>query len=131
MRQAVVIVRRRGRVLLLRWPEGQRFAGLWDFPRFPIVSERPAELRREMAENVLAMTGVAIAPGKHLKTLTHSVTRFRITLECYEAEFLSDGNGAETAVKSRWLRPAELESYPLSSTGRKLARLVHSVEDAD
>ena len=81
VRQAVVLVRRRGRVLLLRWPEGQRFAGLWDFPRFPIVSERSAELRREMAENILALTGVVAAPGRHFKTLTHGVTRFRITLE--------------------------------------------------
>jgi A/G-specific adenine glycosylase len=126
VRQAAVVVRHRGRVLLLRWPEGGRFAGLWDFPRFPIVSARAAELRRELAENVLALTGVAIAPGKHLKTLTHAVTRFRITLECYEAEFLSDSDGAETAVKTRWLRPVELDAYPSSSTGRKLARLVHA-----
>lgn len=126
VRQAVVLVRRRGRVLLLRWPEGGRFAGLWDFPRFPIVSERPAELHREMAENILTMTGVVAAPGRHVKTLTHGVTRFRITLECYEAEFLSDDKAIENRLETRWLRPAELEKYPLSSTGRKLARLIYT-----
>ena len=122
VRQAVVLVRRRGRVLLLRWPDGQRFAGLWDFPRFPVVSERAAELHREMAENILALTGVVAAPGRHVKTLTHGVTRFRITLECYEAEFLSM-SGEKRVLETRWLRPSELEAYPLSSTGRKLARL--------
>jgi A/G-specific adenine glycosylase len=158
VRQAVVLVRRRGRVLLLRWSEGQRFAGLWDFPRFPVVSERPAELRREMADNILALTGVVAAPGRHVTTLTHGVTRFRITLECYEAEFLSNGkasnknrvpllrrssagrgplpgtacnqavahSGQNCALETRWLRPAELDAYPLSSTGRKLARLVQA-----
>jgi A/G-specific adenine glycosylase len=130
VRQAVVIVRRRGRVLLLRWPEGRRFAGLWDFPRFPIESDRPADVRRELADNVLALTGVVVAPGRQIKTLTHGVTRFRITLECYEAAFLSNGNSAETALETRWLRPEELETYPLSSTGRKLARLLQAVGHA-
>lgn len=126
VRQAAVLVRRRGRVLLLRWPEGVRFAGLWDFPRFPITAERPAEIRRELAENVLALTGAVIAPGKQLATLTHGVTRFRITLDCHEAEFLSNDKTVANHMETRWLRPAELASYPLSSTGRKLAKLVCS-----
>jgi A/G-specific adenine glycosylase len=124
VRQAAVIVRRRGRVLLLRWPEGGRFGRLWDFPRFPLDSACPAEVRRALAENVLALTGVVIAPGRQVKTLTHGVTRFRITLECYEAEFLSNGKRAATMLEIRWLRPKELEKCPLSSTGRKLARLL-------
>ena len=62
--KAAVIVRRRGRVLLLRWPEGERFAGLWDFPRFAITSQRPTDIHREIAENVLALTGVVAAPGR-------------------------------------------------------------------
>jgi A/G-specific adenine glycosylase len=128
VREAVVLVRRRGRVLMLRWPEGRRFAGLWDFPRFPIESDRPADVRRELAENVLALTGVVVAPDRQVKTLTHGVTRFRITLECYEAAFLFNGREVETALETRWLRPAELETYPLSSTGRKLARLLQTLD---
>jgi A/G-specific adenine glycosylase len=129
VREAAVLVRRRGRVLLLRWPEGRRFAGLWDFPRFPIDSERPAEVRRELAEKVLALAGVVVAPERQIKTITHGVTRFRITLECYEAAFLSNGKPVKTTLETRWLRPAELEALPLSSTGRKLARLVHTLGD--
>ena len=34
--EAAVLVRRRGRVLLIQWPEGRRWAGLWDFPRFAV-----------------------------------------------------------------------------------------------
>jgi len=129
VREAAVLVRRRGRVLLLRWPEGRRFWRLWYFPRFPIDSERPAEVRRELAAKVLALTGVVVAPDRQVKTITHGVTRFRITLTCYEAAFLSNGKGAETTLETRWLRPADLETYPLSSTGRKLARLLHTLGD--
>ena len=144
VREAAVLVRRRGRVLLLRWPEGRRWAGLWDFPRFPLhkaatggratlhktatggraTRERriPAALRHELVENVRQLTGLIVSPGEHLKTITHGVTRFRITLDCYLAEYVSSANDVQSPLETRWLRPSELEGYPLSSTGRRLAR---------
>jgi A/G-specific adenine glycosylase len=124
VREAALVVRRRGRVLLLRWPEGRRWAGLWDFPRFPLAGESHTGIDRELAENVRALTGVMVAPGRRITTLTHGVTRFRITLDCYEAEYVSVDKTAATLLETRWLRPAELADYPLSSTGRKLANLV-------
>jgi A/G-specific adenine glycosylase len=121
--EASALVRRGGRVLLIQWPEGRRWAGLWDFPRFPITGQNSAEVHRELVENVRRMTGVTIAPGPWVKTLRHGVTRFRITLDCFEASYVAADGRAEIAVK-KWLRPAELDAYPLSSTGRKLARMV-------
>jgi A/G-specific adenine glycosylase len=123
VREAAVVVKKRGCLLLLRWPEGRRWAGLWDFPRFPIHAEQSAAMGRELAENMKSLTGVKIAPGRCIHKLTHGVTRFRITLECYEAEYLSRGKVAE-ALEIRWLLPEELEDYPLSSTGRRLAKMV-------
>ncbi len=124
VREAAVIVERRGRVLVLRWPEGRRWAGLWDFPRFPIHAQQPAALRGELAEEVRRLTGAVVAPGQRFATLSHRVTRFRITLDCHRAEYLSqaDGQAGAEAMETRWLRPVELANYPLSSTGRWLAR---------
>ncbi len=124
VREAALVVRRRGRVLLLRWPEGRRWAGLWDFPRFPLAANSPTAIGRELVENVRALTGVTAAPGRHMTTLTHGVTRFRITLDCYEAKYVSGDKRAAAPLETRWLRPAELKDYPLSSTGRKLANLI-------
>jgi A/G-specific adenine glycosylase len=122
--EVAVLVRRRGRVLLIQWPEGRRWAGLWDFPRFAVDDGQKVEIQRRLIENVRWMTGVTILPGEHRKTLRHGVTRFRITLDCYDAEYVShDGGGAENLTQ-KWVRAAELEHYPLSSTGRKLAGLV-------
>ena len=56
-----------------RRPEGRRWAGLWDFPRFPISGQMPGEVRREVVQNVRDLTGVHVAPGRHVHTLTHSV----------------------------------------------------------
>ncbi len=111
------------RVLVIQWPEGRRWAGLWDFPRFAIQTGKPVDVRRELIENVRRMTGVTITPGEHCKTIRHGVTRFRITLDCYEAQYDSHNGGGE-GFAQKWVRPAELAQLPLSSTGRKLAELV-------
>lgn len=121
--EAAVIVRRHGRVLLLECAEGGRWAGLWDFPRFRVSSRRPAALRRELVEKVRQQTRVIVKPGSRLKTIRHSVTRFRITLDCYEADYVSHPDGKAAPARMKWLRPGELGSYPLSVTGRKLAEL--------
>jgi len=121
--EAAVLVRRRGRVLLIQWPEGRRWAGLWDFPRFAVEGENEEDIQRAIVDNVRRLTGVTIVPGEHRKTLRHGVTRFRIRLDCYEAAYLSHNGGGAENLSQKWVRPAELDHYPLSSTGRKLAGL--------
>ena len=122
--EVALVVRRRGRVLLLRRPEGERWAGLWDFPRYLVSAEHPAGLAQELADHVRHQLGITIEVGDQVATLRHGVTRFRITLDCYEARYRStDGTAAAaSSVETRWLRPEELAHYPLSTTGRKLCQ---------
>lgn len=121
--EAAVIVRRRGRVLVVRGADGGRWAGLWDFPRFQVHAQDGVQRRRELVENVRRQTGVTIEPGRRLQTLKHGVTRFRITLDCYEALYVS-GKPAKRTDDVRWLRKAELDVLPLNVTARTLSRLV-------
>ena len=122
--EVALIVRRRGRVLLLRRPEGQRWAGLWDFPRYLVHAANPADVATELANHVRRQLDITIEVGDRLATLRHGVTRFRITLDCYEAKYLSAAKteAGGPAVETRWLHPGELVQYPLSTTGRKLCR---------
>jgi len=124
--EAAAIIRRQDRVLLVRCAEGGRWAGLWDFPRCAVENEHPLAIHRELKDHVRREHGIVIAPGAHLKTLRHSVTRFHITLECYEAACVSGPEGAMDPSRVRWLTAAELDAYPLSSTGRRLSRLAGS-----
>jgi A/G-specific adenine glycosylase len=121
--EVAVLVRRRGRVLVIQWPEGRRWAGLWDFPRFAVSGESEADIHRQIVDNVRRMTGVEIALGQRRKTIRHGVTRFRITLHCYDAQYVSHDGQGEIPVQ-KWIRPGELADLPLSSTGRELAGLV-------
>ncbi len=126
VRAAAVVVRRRGKVLLVRNADGERWAGLWDFPRFDCEVDAET-LIEQLTDNVRHRTGVAIEAIRPLATFRHGVTRFCITLDCFEAAAIgrsdrNDHNGDRREIV--WLRPTELHDYPLSSTGRKLANLV-------
>jgi A/G-specific adenine glycosylase len=125
LREAAIVVRRNGRVLMRQCAEGERWAGLWDFPRFELESTGPLFAREEIVAKVLDQTGITCSPGAILKSLRHGVTRYRITLDCYEATYLSGrARAAGNAAPTRWMKHAELAELPLSTTGRKIAELV-------
>jgi A/G-specific adenine glycosylase len=126
VREAAVVVRRRGKVLLRQCGPGERWSGLWDFPRFALSASRGAALRTELKDQVQRQTGIEIAPGKKLVTIKHGVTRYRITLDCFEAEFLSARRHQGTGNHQRWMAPTKLGDLPLSVTGRKIARLIRA-----
>src|SRR3989304_2335166 len=69
-------------------------------------------------------TGVTCAPATLLTTIRHGVTRYRITLDCYAADFASGRLHSANGSPLRWIAAANLADLPLSTTGRKLSRLV-------
>jgi A/G-specific adenine glycosylase len=127
LHEAAVVISKCGRVLLRRCGEGERWAGLWDFPRFAIEAEGPLVARQEIVAKVRRQTGITCQPGALFRTIKHGVTRYRITLDCYRADYsagrLKTGNG--TAVL--WVRRSQLADYPLSTTGRKIAQSIVTV----
>ena len=50
LHEAAVVVRRNGRVLVRQCAEGERWAGLWDFPRFALEAEGPLFAREEIEQ---------------------------------------------------------------------------------
>lgn len=124
VREAAVIVRKNGRVLLRQRPKGERWENMWDFPRFELASEGPLFVRDELAAKVREQTGVAVEPGGVLQTLKHSVTRYRITLDCYAARAVGGRVRSSAERPVRWTPAAEVAELPLSVTARKIAALI-------
>ncbi len=120
--EAAVIVVRRGAVLLRRCQPGERWAGLWDFPRFAIGGN-DVRLQSQLSEGVRRLAGIKIDPAEHFFTLRHGVTRFRITLQAYLARCMPARKTFANSQELCWAKPEELEDFPLSTTGRKLAQL--------
>jgi A/G-specific adenine glycosylase len=130
VREAAVIVRKNGAVLLRKCAPGERWAGLWDFPRFPLEAARPRAASDELAEKVRAQTGITIKSGQLLVILRHGVTRYRITLECYQSRHAAGRLRTSARQPARWAPLGALDEYPLSATARRLARLLNESPDA-
>ena len=124
LREAAVVIRHRGRVLMRQCGKEERWAGLWDFPRFALEADGPLFAADEIAEKVLRQSGIRCIPGPLLKRLRHGVTRFRITLDCYEATYAGGRARSAGGAPVRWLKCDVLPTLPLSTSGRKLAELV-------
>jgi len=105
-----LLVRKRGKTLLIRYPEGMRWAGLWDFPR--------AEQR---VPGLAALTGRYLIPGRLICSLKHSVTKYCITLHFHEGTD-AGSTGQKPLCEIRWVTAAELHELPLNSTARKLVQ---------
>ena len=126
--EVAVVIRRGNWVVLRHCQPGERWAGLWDFPRFAAASGNGIIATEEqIAARTRDLVGLAVAAGTHLVTIKHGVTRFRITLHCYEAALSS--RSRSTAINlakgvARWVNIDSLAGYPLSVTGRKISRLL-------
>jgi A/G-specific adenine glycosylase len=125
--EVAVVVRERGRVLLRHCQPNERWAGLWDFPRFEVSGNGHKALEEQISAGMQRLVGFDVVSARQMATIKHGVTRFRITLHCYEARRArrsakvgqNDGNGFV-----RWVPMANLDAYPLSTTGRKICRLL-------
>jgi A/G-specific adenine glycosylase len=95
---------------------------MWEFPHGPLLEGESSD---EAAARLLTeLTGLRGRLGAELITLRHGDTRFRITLVCFEAEYLSGEFRSAFYHQAAWLTPAELGAYPVSSPQRRLAKVL-------
>ena len=116
---ALVLRRRNGQVLLRCHPPDERWAGMWDFPRFPCDDPTHGNL----AAHIAAHTGQHATQWHKLATLKHGVTRFRITLDVLLAEI----DRVQTAkfppkIEFRWLSSEALADVAMNVTARQIAQ---------
>jgi A/G-specific adenine glycosylase len=124
---ALFVVHRDGRRLLVvqRGDEG-RWAGLWDFPRYALDGESSSRVPQTLAQQVKTTLGLDVAVGESVHRLKYGVTRFRITLDTYDARCLGGRLKPTGFADARWMRPAELAELPLNVSARKLSKFVTS-----
>ncbi len=122
--EVAIVIPRSSRVLLRHCQEGERWAGLWDFPRFA-VDEAPSRKTAAIIEDEVAeLTGLKVALGKPLTTIKHGVTKYRITLHCFHATPTADKQRLKQNRHLKWVSRQSLANYPLSTTGRKISQLL-------
>jgi A/G-specific adenine glycosylase len=121
-REVAVVPRRGRRVLLVQRPEAGRWAGMWEFPRGAVADGESVETAA--ARLLPELTGLHAPLGRHLLTVSHQVTRFAITLTCFEAGPPTGKFRSAFYRQRRWLRPEQLHEYPVSVPQRRLAKVL-------
>jgi len=112
----------RQQVLLRRCGPTERWAGLWDFPRFAVTAEDEMRVQNELTTLMRTTARLKVKPLQLLARIKHGVTRYRITLLCYRGEFLSPAD-QQLPIDWQWVTQSELHSFPLSSTGRRISKM--------
>lgn len=124
VQEAAVVVRREAEVFLVQRPAGGRWAGLWEFPHGPLDEGESVEAAA--GRIVLALTGLHTKRRDELLTIHHAITRYRVALTCFEAEYVGGDFASAFYVAGRWLALADLAAYPVSAPQRRLARFLLS-----
>ena len=114
-----VVIRDGEKVLLCQRPaDAGRWQNMWEVPHAAVgTDEPPGAAAARVAKE---LTGLEVAPGPELMTIKHGVTRYAITLTCVEAAVRGGAFASAFYAAGRWLTPAELADYPVSSPQRKL-----------
>ena len=118
------MVRRGAEVLLVQRPQSGRWAGLWEFPHGPLTDGESAEAAA--VRLLRELTSLQAKIGPELLSIRHGITRYHITLTCFEAELAAGAFQSAFYVAGRWLTLADLAAYPVSSPQRRLARFLLS-----
>jgi A/G-specific adenine glycosylase len=115
--EAVIgIIEKNGKFLISKRPDSGLLGGLWEFPG---GKREPGEsldetLRREIREEL----GVGITNIRHLATVKHAYTRFRVTLHARTCEVTEPPKTSSGRV--RWVSLAGMKRYPFPSGSLKV-----------
>ena len=130
----LLVLHSRGRFLMRQNQKGEWWEGLWDFPRTNVdrvpawlarleqSSEFSAARRAKLETIIESQLGLACQLVGWVRTLQHSVTRYRIKLYCFEASIGNEFDATSLDGKWKWVAAKQLDALPKTSTANKLVQ---------
>jgi A/G-specific adenine glycosylase len=125
VQEAAVVVRRGPRAFLVQRPDRGRWAGMWEFPHGSLAKGETHEAasRRLLAE----LTGLRADLGPELLTVRHAVTRFHITMVCFQARFRGGKFRSDFYRQGQWVEADRLADFPVSVPQRRVAQALAGI----
>jgi A/G-specific adenine glycosylase len=93
--------------------------GLWEFPGGKV--EEGEDLHTALVREIREELGVDIAVHADIGTYRHAYTHFKVVVTVFEADILSGEPAALAADEIQWVRPIELDQYPMGKVDRLIA----------
>lgn len=116
--EVAVVLRDGAKYLLCQRPEKGRWSRMWEFPHLAL---EPDETNVEAVKRLLQdFLNLRARLGKELTVVEHTVTRFKIRMQCFEAKWLGGVFASPFYLDGRWIELSEVENYPLSVPQRKI-----------
>jgi A/G-specific adenine glycosylase len=113
------------RILLVRRPEKGLLGGLWEFPGGALSQgDDPARACRLQIEEKVNLD---VCVGRHLATISHTYTHFKLKLELYLCEWQSGRVRLNGPADFKWLPVSGLDALPLHGAMHKALRHLDSV----
>ncbi|MBW4649844.1 MAG: A/G-specific adenine glycosylase [Kastovskya adunca ATA6-11-RM4] len=105
-----VIWNEQGQILIDRRRAEGLLGGLWEFPGGKVEPGETMEecIKREIQEEL----GIEIEVGKHLITIDHVYSHFRVTLTVHHSRHLSGVPQPIECDEIRWVSLDEIDQYP-------------------
>ncbi len=111
-----------GKVLLVQRPPNGRWASFWEFPHGAMMAGESPE--RAVRRLLRQLTGLRGRVGPVVATIRHGVTRFRIVMSCFRAEYLAGEFQFDFYRRCAWVSPRRCAAYPMPAAMRRLAELI-------
>jgi A/G-specific adenine glycosylase len=118
------VIRRGELVLIARRPQDGLLGGMWEFPegKREDGESLPDCLRREIREEL----ATEIEVGNELGIFRHAYTHFKVTLHAFDCTLAGlDEPQALQVSELRWVRPDELDAFPMGKIDRQISRRLH------
>jgi A/G-specific adenine glycosylase len=105
------VVQREARFLVRQRPAGIVNAHLWEFPNAEVNGETDI---KKIAQAVLGFRPESVELSR---TIKHTITRYRITLEVFRGVVNGKGLANDRGL---WLHPRRLRRLPFASAHKKI-----------
>ena len=120
--EAVVVIKNRGRVLIMRQKGQKLLRDFWGFPG--IEFKRPKTLKSDLVDNMYRGYGLRICNLQPLTTIRHSITMRRILLEVFCARIQSGKLSVSRDRECKWVRLKDIDRYPLPSAALQIIKAI-------